>query len=82
MIFKATVEHYQEWNEEMVTDYMFVAAVSIVKAVEQISNYFGENCLDSIQVTPFSPDDFLVLDSKFKGVFDDFALHAGDNVCW
>ena len=53
MIYQATVEHYQEWNDQMVTDYMFIAADSTVKAVEQVSNYFGENCLEAITISPF-----------------------------
>ena len=80
MIYQATVEHYQEWNDQMVTDYMFIAADSTVKAVEQISNYFGENCVEAITISPFSPDDFLIVSNE--ELFHDFALHAGDNVCW
>ena len=80
MIYQATVEHYQEWNDQMVTDYMFIAANSTVKAVEQVSNYFGENCLEAITISPFSPDDFLIVSNE--ELFHDFALHAGDNVCW
>ena len=80
MIYQATVEHYEEWDDQMVTDYMFIAANSTVKAVEQVSNYFGENCLEAITISPFSPDDFLIVSNE--ELFHGFALHAGDNVCW
>ena len=80
MIYQATVEHFEEWDDQMVTDYMFIAANSTVKAVEQVSNYFGENCLEAITISPFSPDDFLIVSNE--ELFHGFALHAGDNVCW
>lgn len=82
MIYVATVEHYQEWNEEKVTSFMFVCADSTVKAVQQISDYYGEECLEDITLSPFSPDNFLLLNGNDDELFHDFALHAGDNVVW
>lgn len=82
MIYVATVEHYQDWNEKKTTSFMFVCADSTVKAVEQVSNYYGEEALEDITLSPFSPDNFLIIDEKFDELFHDFALHAGDNVCW
>ena len=41
MIYVATVEHYQDWDEKKTTSFMFVCADSTVKAVEQISDYYG-----------------------------------------
>ena len=64
MIYVATVEHYRDWEEKKVTSFMFVCADSIVKAVEQISNYYGEECLEDVTISPFSPDNFLFLDEK------------------
>lgn len=82
MIFIATVKHYEEWNEKTVTSFMFISADSTFKAVEQISNYYGEQCLEDITLSPFSPDNFLVVEDNFEELFHDFALHAGDNVVW
>lgn len=82
MMYVATVKHYQEWDSKTVTSYMFVCADSIVKAVEQVSNYYGEECLEDITLAPFSPDNFLFVDEGFDELFHDFALHAGDNVFW
>ena len=82
MIYVATVEHYQDWDEKKVTSFMFVCADSIVKAVEQISNYYGEEYLEDVTISPFSPDNFLFLDEECDELFHDFALHAGDNVVW
>ena len=82
MIYVATVEHYRDWEEKKVTSFMFVCADSTVKAVEQISNYYGEEYLEDITISPFSPDNFIFLDEEYDELFHDFALHAGDNVCW
>ena len=82
MIYVATVKHYEEWDEVMKTTYMFIAAESIVKAVQQISDYYGENCLEDITLSPFSPDNFLFVSEEYNELFHDFALHAGDNVVW
>ena len=38
MIYIATVQHYEEWDDKMKTSYMFVCADSTVKAVQQISD--------------------------------------------
>ena len=82
MIYVATVKHYEEWDNKMITSYMFVSADSIVKAVEQVSNYYGEECLEDITLAPFSPDNFIFLNEEYDELFHDFALHAGDNVVW
>ena len=82
MIYVATVKHYEEWDDKMITSYMFVSADSIVKAVEQVSNYYGEECLEDITLVSFSPDNFIFVNEEYDELFHDFALHAGDNVCW
>ena len=82
MMYAATVKHYQEWSEETTNTFMLISADSTVKAVEQISDYYGEECLEDILIFPFSPDNFLIIDEEYDGLFHDFLLHAGDNVCW
>ena len=84
MTYVATVKHYREWDDKEANAFMFVCAESTVKAVEQISDYFGEESLEDITLVPFSPDNFLIINDENNGdlLFHDFALHAGDNVCW
>lgn len=82
MIYKVTAEHYEEWDDKMVTSFMFVCADSTVKAIQEVSNYYGENCLEDVTISPFSPDNFLVVDKDCDELFHDFALHAGNSVCW
>lgn len=69
MIYEVKVEHYEEWDEKMVKSSMFVSADTIVEVAQQVSNYYGEKCLESIEVRPFSPDNFLVFDEKNIDLF-------------
>ncbi len=82
MIYKVTAEHYEEWDDKMVTSFMFVCADSTVKAIQEVSNYYGENCLEDVTISPFSPDNFLAVDKDCDELFHDFARHAGDSVVW
>lgn len=83
MIYVATVTHYEEWDSKSKVCYMLIAADSIVKAVQQVSDYYGEEYVEDITIAPFSPDNFVMLDDDAYGeLFHDFTLHAGDNVVW
>ena len=70
MIYVATVKHYEEWDDKMVTSYMFVAAESTVKAVQQISDFYGENCLEDITLAPFSSDNFLFVNEEYDELLE------------
>ena len=82
MIYEATVEHYEEWDEEMVKSFMFVCADTIAEATQQVSNYYGEKCLESIEVRPFSPDNFLVFDEKNIELFTTVRRTLEKEVVW
>ena len=82
MIYKVTVERYKEWEDKMTTSYMFVCADSTVKAVQKVSDYFGEECIEDLTISPFSPDDFLVVDKDSEELFHDFANRAGEDIVW
>ncbi len=69
MIYEVKIEHYEEWDEKMVKSSAFVYADTIVEAVQQVSDYYGEKCLESIEARPFSPDNFLVFDEKSADLF-------------
>ena len=84
MIYVATVKHYEEWNNKETTSYMFVCADSTVKAVEQISNYYGEECLEDITLAPFSPDNFLEFDNSLhdRDLFEAIKETLNDRIVW
>lgn len=82
MIYIATVKYYDDFDDKRVTSFMFIAANSTSKAVEQLDDFFGENNLLDVTISAFSPDNFLEINEEFDELFHDFALHAGDNVVW
>ena len=82
MIFKVKLSHYEEWNDKIVTSHMFVCAESTVEAVREVSDYYGEKCLEDITVSPFAPDNFLIIEGEDDELFHDFANRASENICW
>ena len=69
MIYEVKVEHYEEWDEKMVESFMFVCADTIVEAVQQVSDFYGEKRLEFVAARPFSPDNFLIFDEKNADLF-------------
>lgn len=82
MIFEATIKHYEEWDEKVVSSYMFVCADTMVEAVQQISNHYGEDTLEFIEVRPFSPDKFLAFTEEDAELFHTVRRHLESDVCW
>ena len=74
MIYEVLVEHYQEWNGAMKTNHMFVCANTSKEAVGKITDYFGEEYVESFSVSAFSPDDFLMVDGKDYDRMDEVIL--------
>lgn len=82
MIFIVKVEHYEEWDEKIKSSSMFVCADSIVEAVQQVSDYYGENTLESVDVRPFSPDNFLVFTEEDEELFNTVKRHLEGDIIW
>lgn len=82
MIFEVKVEYHEEWDEKIESSSIFVCADSVIKAVQQVSNYYGENILESIDVRPFSPDNFLIFTEEDEELFRIVKHHLEENVVW
>jgi len=82
MIYEVLVEHYQEWDSAMKTNHMFVCANTSKEAVGKITDYFGEECVESFSVSAFSPDDFLMVDGKDYDLFVKFRDCVADDIVW
>ena len=82
MIYEVKVEHYEEWDEKMVKSYMFVCADTIVEVAQQVSDYYGEKCLESIEVRPFSPDNFLIFNEEDEELFSIVKHHLEEDIVW
>ena len=82
MIFEVKVEHYEEWDQKIKPSFMFVCADSIVEAVQQVSDYYGEKTLESVDVRPFSPDNFLVFNEEDEELFGTVNHHLAEDIIW
>ena len=82
MIYTVKVEHYEEWDDAVVHASMFVCADTIAEAVQQVSDYYGEKCVESIEARPFSPDNFLIFTEKDKELFHTVTRHLEEDIVW
>lgn len=82
MIFTVRVEHYQEWNNSNATNSLFVCANTFEEVAEKISSYYGEDCLNSMNISCFSPDDFLIFDEEHTEEFCDIKNKLGEKIVW
>ena len=82
MIYEALVERYQDWDSAMVTNHMFICANTIKEAVGEITSYFGEECVVSLSISDFSPDNFLVVDGKDYDLFTKFKNRVAEDIIW
>ena len=63
MIFTADVSFFNEVEEEVDVNHLFVCAENLVEATEQITGWYGEECVDSINIAVFSPYNMLIFKS-------------------
>ena len=83
MIFTADVSFFNEVEEEVDVNHLFVCAENLVGATEQITGWYGEECIDSINIAVFSPYDMLI----FKSNEDEMSYFnvkdsLGEKVIW
>ena len=83
MIFTADVSFFNEVEEEVDVNHLFVCAENLVEATEQITGWYGEECIDSINIAVFSPYDMLI----FKSNEDEMSYFnikdsLGEKVIW
>ena len=82
MIYVATIEHYEEWDGKVKPCSMFICADTIVQAVQQVSDYYGEQTIESVEVRPFSPDNFLSFNEEDAELFHTVKHHLEEDIVW
>lgn len=82
MIYVAYTEHYQEWDNKMSAENLFVTADTLTEAVQKLSNYYGEECLERIDIKSFSPDDFLIFKDEDTELFDMVKSKLEPDIIW
>ena len=64
MFFTADISFFNEVKEDVDINHLFVCAENLVEATEQITGWYGEENIESINITIFSPHDMLIFESN------------------
>ena len=82
MIYVAYIERYEEWDQKMVTANLFVTANTLAEAIHKLSDYYGEEYLERVDIKSFSPDDFLVFKDEDTELFDMVKSKLEPDIIW
>ena len=83
MLFTADIIFFNEAKEERDVNHLFVCAENLVEATEQITGWYGEECIDSINFAVFSPCDMLIFESnEDETLYFNVKDSLGEKVIW
>lgn len=83
MLFAADVRFYCEYKEKDDLQHLFVYAEKFTDAIEQISGWYGEEAIESINITAFSPLDMLVYETdEDETLYHETKVSLGEKVVW
>ena len=82
MIFTATVNYYNDDTMNVEPEYLFVCADTLKDVTEKISEFYGEDQIDSLEIAPFSPDDMLIFREEEEDLFYEVKDTLGEKVVW
>lgn len=83
MFFTADVRFYNEATEKEDLHHLFVCAENLVEATEQITGEYGEEYIESINITIFSPDSMLIFESdEDETLYFNVKDSLGEKVIW
>lgn len=83
MVFAVDVNFYDDLEEKDGLNHLFVCADDLSGVVEQVSGWYGENSIDSINIEVFSPDNMLIFKSgEDEELFFDVKDNLSKEVMW
>ena len=85
MVFKVVVDFYDEFDKKEKKRGLFLVADSYSNVIEKLVNYYGEEDLLEIKITPWSPDDFVKFDLDNPDedwLFNKIDKDIGEKVIW
>ena len=85
MVYKVVVNWYNDFSEKEETNSLFLVADSYSDAIEKMVNYYGEEDLLEIKISPWSPDDFIRFDlgnPDEDWLFNKVDNDIGKNIIW
>ena len=83
MLFTAHVRFYDEDSRELELNHLFVFAEDFSDVAYKVSEYYGENNIESVEIQAFSPDEMLVFQTdEEETLFYDVKDSLGEKVIW
>lgn len=83
MLFAADVRFYNDFNGKEDLQHLFVCAEKFTDAIEKISGWYGEEAIESIDITAFSPYDMLVYETdEDETLYYETKDSLGEKVLW
>ena len=82
MIFVVELDWYNEDTLGIEPNKLFVFAKTFAEVVERLSEYYGEDEIDRIEIKPFSPDNFLAFSEIDTELFYRVRDQLGEKVIW
>lgn len=81
-MYKAKVTFFEELEDKTKTHRLFVSGENYQDALEQITNYYSEDTIESFSLAPFSPDNFIIFEQEQKELFKQVAKTLSDKIIW
>lgn len=85
MVYKVTVDWYDDFDKKEKVIGMFLIADSYSDATNKIVKYFGEDDISEFKITPWSPDDFMTFDLSnpdMDWLFHKVDKDVGETIIW
>lgn len=82
MMFTATVNYYNDDTMNVETEHLFVCADTFKGVTEKVSEFYGEDQIDSLEIAPFSPDDMLIFNEEDEDLFYDVRDQLAEQIVW
>ena len=85
MMYVAHVTYWDEDKEGLKTTHCFVPAVDYRDVTITLTEYFGENAIDKMELEAFSPEEIMVFDEDNDvecDIFNNAYRVLQEKVCW
>ena len=82
MIFTATVNYYNDDTMNVEPNHLFICADTLKDVAEKVSEFYGEDQIDSLEIIPFSPDDMLIFREENEELFYEVREALSEEVVW
>ena len=82
MIFTVTVNYYNDNTTKLEANHLFVFADTLKDVAEKVSEYYGEDQIDLLEIVPYSPDDFIIFDEEDEHLFYEIKDCLCEKIIW